>query len=314
MGRVGSSARSTWPSASAKFTSRGDFCTMTTTRPVVSRSSFFASSIFTDGGSGASTTAHEESLGKVPWGATRTRITPSRKAVMRTFARPEDSSTPSLSFSTRCTAPACCQPSADAELQQAAAASSITATCRRRPALEFLPEGGISCLHFICFFGSRGIFCLPDSRGQPRFKEGGGLGSLDAAPNGVHHTAARGLFSIERQPIGKMQIESLLRDFELGFAHFEEALLEDYTQNFVAEQVFGACVHERGWHTIPRLQRNELDAGGDAGEFEKVQGAVHCVDREEARGSCSADLIPHAIQKEWDVCVRDPAQWTAAHA
>jgi len=40
------------------------------------------------GGSGDSITAQEESLGKVPLGATRTRSTPSRNAVSRTFATP----------------------------------------------------------------------------------------------------------------------------------------------------------------------------------------------------------------------------------
>src|SRR5260370_36110950 len=50
------------------------------------RISFGFSSILKAGGSGDSITSPEESLGKVPFGATRTRNTPSRNNAMRTLA------------------------------------------------------------------------------------------------------------------------------------------------------------------------------------------------------------------------------------
>src|SRR6266404_7234064 len=68
-------------------------------------------------------TAQDESLGKLPRGTTRTRKTLSLKTVMRTLARPAVSSTPSFNFSTRCTAPMCCQPWAQTPVAQNAKAS-----------------------------------------------------------------------------------------------------------------------------------------------------------------------------------------------
>ena len=74
---------------------------MATVFPAAILISFWFSSTLTAGGSGDSITAQEKSLGKVPFGATRTRNTPSRNAVTRTFAVPAVSSTPSFSLSTR---------------------------------------------------------------------------------------------------------------------------------------------------------------------------------------------------------------------
>jgi hypothetical protein len=67
----------------------------------MTRISFGLSSILRVGGSGDSMSAQEKSFGKDPSGATRTRKTPSRKTVTRTFAVPAANSTPSFSFSTR---------------------------------------------------------------------------------------------------------------------------------------------------------------------------------------------------------------------
>src|SRR5690348_1416683 len=114
MGSEGSSAKRTLPAKSAKVMSSGVFLTMTTTLPTVMRSSDVLSSILTAGGSGGSITAQEKSFSKEPTGARRTRTTPSRKAVMRSFAEPAISSTPSGNLSTRCTLPICCHPAAAA--------------------------------------------------------------------------------------------------------------------------------------------------------------------------------------------------------
>src|ERR1051326_4929891 len=58
--------------------------------------------------------AQDESVGNTPCGATRTRMVVSLNAVIRIFARPAVSSTPSRILSTCWTAPICCQPCASA--------------------------------------------------------------------------------------------------------------------------------------------------------------------------------------------------------
>src|ERR1700687_2234088 len=112
---------------------------MATTFPALIRISFWLSSILKAGGSGDSITAQEESLGKVPLGATRTRNTPSRNTVMRTFAAPAVISTPSFSFSTRWTLPRCCQPCPTAIPQPRAETSRPIPMRRANPIISILP-------------------------------------------------------------------------------------------------------------------------------------------------------------------------------
>src|SRR6266478_4172815 len=109
---------------------------MATTLPAAILISFWFSSNLTGGGWGDSITAQEKSLGKVPLGATRTRNIPSRKAVIRTFADPAASSTPSFNFSTRCTLPRCCQPCAAAVPHPRATATRSIPTRPINPAMN----------------------------------------------------------------------------------------------------------------------------------------------------------------------------------
>ena len=107
--------------------------------PAVNRISFGFSSILKAGGSGDSITAQEESFGKVPLGATRTRNTPSRNTVTRTFAAPAVNSTPSFSFSTRWTLPRCCQPCAAANPLPRAEVRNPIPMSRANPVISILP-------------------------------------------------------------------------------------------------------------------------------------------------------------------------------
>src|SRR3984893_11349191 len=235
IGRVGSSESRRRPAASAKRMSRGDFCTITVVPPARMRSSVFASSIFTGGRSGVSITAQEESLEKVPRGATRTRITPSRNAVMRTRARPAAKATPSLSFSTRSTAPTCCQPSADAQVHQRSAPREAKARRSTNPTIPVLPRRLILPRLSISWptWGVR-------SSGKPILKERGSFCSLDAASDGVHYAAANDFGTVKRQPVGEVHIDGLARQFDVGLANLEEALLKNDSHDLVAEQLLGA--------------------------------------------------------------------------
>src|SRR5882762_9230429 len=123
--------------------SKGDFWTSTEPLPTVIFSSFLESTRLGTGGCGVPMTAQDESLGKLPRGATRTRITLSLNAVIRTLARPAVSSTPSFSFSTRCTAPMCCQPWAQTPVAQNAKASKDRA--------ERLAKKSIKIISYLLF-------------------------------------------------------------------------------------------------------------------------------------------------------------------
>ena len=156
IGKEGSSAKRTLPDESAKVISKGVLLTITTTGPAVRCNSFLLSSILIAGGSGVSITAQEKSFGKEPCGAKRTRITPSRKAVMRSFAEPAVSSTPSFSFSTRCTFPMCCQPVAAAPSGLAAQSSNPTPHhFARRDMLFLTPWGWWKHYPLECLFTRR---------------------------------------------------------------------------------------------------------------------------------------------------------------
>src|SRR5580700_8807976 len=110
---------------------------------------------------------------------------------MRTLALPALSSTPSGSFSTCCTVPRCCQPSANAGAQVAATANRARVATRASMTFNVLPRCAILCLSFdYRNLQADDVLAL---RSQPLFKESGGFSSLDAAPHGVQHAASRSL-------------------------------------------------------------------------------------------------------------------------
>src|SRR6266446_2022511 len=207
--------------------------------PALIRISFRVSSILNAGGSGDAITAQEESLGKVPFGATRTRNTPSRKTVRRTFAAPAVSSTPSFRFSTRWTLPTCCQPCATASPHPTMEASTPIPMRRTYPVMSILP----GCEKRIDRSGVKPT-CAETIRGRPAvlsreplFKKRARFGAFHPASHGIHHAATdRSIALMEAQPIREMQLTAHRSNLETSVVNLEKALLENDTQDFVAEK------------------------------------------------------------------------------
>src|SRR6266849_1302732 len=313
MGNAGSSARRVFPPVSAKRMSSGDFWTTTVVLAATMRTSVLESSIFTAGGCGGSITAQEKSFGKLPCGATRTRTIPSLNAVMRTFARPAVSSTPSLSFSTRCTVPRCCQPSAEgcgahrpsasrARLRRFAKTSmNFSPVCEAR-GLTILPEGTL---------GAR--FSRGASSRKPVLEKRGSLGAFDAAAHRVHRAAAQESIAIECEPVRNVQFHGLRRDFQLEVAHLEEALLENDAQKLFAQQRLGARRWQGRRDPVARLDGDDFVCIGHAGKCEEVQRVVHRVHGEKACVHAPAHLVIHPVQRVGHIGSGDALQRSAAH-
>src|SRR5690348_6204551 len=203
---------------------------MTMTRPSVIRSSDLLSSMLLAGGSGDSITAQEKSLGKEPRGASRTRMMPSRNAVMRSLADPAVSSTPSLSFSTRCTFPMCCQPSPAAALMPSAQNRRMLAAHLARRDMVSL-----SLRRPREYFRSTG--CTPAEKlaGQtrlcrePLFKKIGSFSAFNTPAYCVHHAAlCCSVLSVKGQPVRNVDFGGCAGDIHLQRAHLEKALLEEH--------------------------------------------------------------------------------------
>src|SRR6266478_3492036 len=314
MGKVDSSARRMFPPASAKRMSKGAFWTTTVVLAAAMRTSVLESSIFTAGGCGVSITAQEKSFGKLPCGATRTRTIPSLNAVMRIFARPAVSSTPSLSFSTRCTVPRCCQPSAEACAAHRPSASRARLRRFAKTSMNFSP---------VC--EARGLTILPEgtlgarfSRGassrQPVLEKRGSLGAFDAAAHRVHHAAAQESIAIECEPVGNVQFHGLRRDFQLEGAHFEEALLKNDAQKLFAQQRLGARWWQGRRDPVARLDGDDFVWIRHARKCEEVQRTIHRVHGEKARVHAPAHLVIHPVQSVRHIGSSDALQGAAAHA
>src|SRR5437588_12489030 len=211
--------------------------------PAVNRISFGFSSILKAGGSGDSITAQEESLGKVPFGATRTRNTPSRNTATRTFAGPAVNSTPSFSFSTRWTLPRCCQPCAAANPLPRVEARNPIPMSRANPVISILPgreekRRTIKCVSYL-----RRNDPVPPavSSCEPLFEKRRRLCTFDSASHGIQHAAAhRPAATIKTKPIGKIHFARLPRDLQPGLAKLEESLLENDAQHLLAQDFLGA--------------------------------------------------------------------------
>src|SRR5580704_13071563 len=276
IGKEGSSARRTLPAKSAKVISRGVFLTMTTTRPAVMRSSFFPSRTLIAGGSGDSITAQEKSLGKEPCGARRTRITPSRKTVMRSLAEPAVSSTPSLRFSTCCTSPICCQPVAAALLPLIAESSRVTPhQLARRGMLSLSPWGWWKNLRLgYARAGQhawRVSLCC-----EPFLKKGRSLGAFDTAPHRVHDAAlCRAIASVKSQPIRQMQLNRHALNVQFQSAQLEKALLEKHAQNFHPEKFPSDLRRQTRHEPIPCFNGEQFLLTRYLREFVEVERTMH---------------------------------------
>src|SRR5215813_8454561 len=253
IGRSGASATSTSPVSRRKSISRADLRMRATVLPAVRRTSSLLSSTLTAGACGVSTTAHEKSLGNVPFGATRTRNTPSRNTVKRTLALPLVSSRPSGSFSTFCTAPMCCQPCASS----ASGASHMKAA----GSSERLNIPGI---------GSSGDFGLRrGSSHEPLFEERCSPRALHAAPHGIHYTAAQiSAGAIETEPVRQVNFVRQALDFQLQGTHFEEAVLKNKPQHFFAQQLFGMIRRQPRHRAVSRCYEHRLSIARRSAEFE----------------------------------------------
>src|ERR1700686_3831866 len=161
-------------------------------------------------------TAHEESAGKLPLGATRTRTMPSRNAVMRTLASPAVSSRPSESFSTCCTFPRCCQPCAPAAAQAIAEnRNPAKARCTNANIIFLQDKPGAA--------GPKQFSDFLWSGRQPLLEERGRFGALDAPAHCVHHPAADDFAgSVKPQPVRQVHQIRLTRELETLLPHFEK--------------------------------------------------------------------------------------------
>src|SRR6266436_2406729 len=213
------------------------------------RISFGFSSILKAGGSGDSITAQEESLGKVPLGATRTRNTPSRNTAMRTFAGPAVNSMPSFSFSRRWTLPRCCQPCAAANPLPRAEARNPIPMRRANPVMSILPGSEEK---------RRTIRCISSFRN-------------DSVPHRIQHAAAhRSGAAVKAQPIGKIHFARLAHDIEPSLAKLEESLLKNYAQHLFAQNYLGTFRGERRRHPVAAIHVNEFALFGNSWKFKKV--------------------------------------------
>src|SRR5262249_13764796 len=193
IGRLDSSATTTFPAASRKSISKGAFFTRTIVPPAITFTESPASSTFKTGGAGSAITAQEKSFGKFPSGATLTRKTSSRTAVMRTLALPAVSSTPSLSFVTCCTLPTCCHPSAT---QVAAKDKQAAHIARKRPVFPNMT----SSVRFPR--AARRV-----SGGEPLLKKRRSFCAFQATPHGVHHAAPEPVtWTVKREPVGQVNL------------------------------------------------------------------------------------------------------------
>src|SRR6266480_1035524 len=214
-----------------------------TTFPAVNRISFGFSSILKAGGSGDSITAQEESLGKVPFGATRTRNTPSRNTATRTFAGPAVNSTPSFSFSTRWTLPRCCQPCAAANPLPRVEARNPIPMSRANPVISILPGREESEERLSVFpTCAETIRHRPAvSSCEPLFEKRRRLCTFDSASHCIQHAAAhRSAATIKTKPIGKIHFARLPHDIEPGLAKLEESLLENDAQHLLTQDFLAA--------------------------------------------------------------------------
>src|SRR6266849_4867124 len=281
-----------------------------TTFPAVMRISFGFSSILKAGGSGDSITAQEESLGKVPLGATRTRNTPSRNTAMRTFAGPAVNSMPSFSFSRRWTLPRCCQPCAAANPLPRAEARNPIPMRRANPVMSILPGSEEK---------RRTIRCISSFRNDPaphrRFTRRATVRKtptplrlrFGAAP---HRSGA----AVKAQPIRKIHFAQLAHDIEPGLAKLEESLLKNYAQHLFAQNYLGTFRGERRRHPVAAIHRNELALFGNSWKLKKVERAIHGIEGEQPRVGRSAEFVTDAIKPKGHVSVRDLLQRSDAHA
>ena len=150
--------------------------------------------------------------------------------------------------------------------------------------------------------------------GQPGFEEGGGFGAFDAVAGGVEDAAAGGLLAVERQPVGEMQIERNAFDRQVGVAQFEEALLEDYSQDFFAEECLRLLVAQICRKRVSCLDLNECFSRWRSRELEEVEGAFDGVDGEEAGLVFAAEVVVDAVEVEGDVEFGDALEWAEAES
>ena len=98
-----------------------------------------------------------------------------------------------------------------------------------------------------------------------------------------------------------MQIELDAIHRQIGVTQFEEALLEDYAENFFAQEFLRSATCQICRQCVPGFDLSELVSRWRGREFKKVERTFDCVDGEEARLVFAAEVVVHAVEMEGDV-------------
>src|SRR6266576_1404930 len=129
-------------------------------------------------------------------------------------------------------------------------------------------------------------------------------------PYGIHDsTADRTTALIETKPIRQVELAGDSGDLYPRITQLEEPLLEDHTQDFVAQQPRRALLAQRRPEQIAARASQEFPLARDLREFEQVQRAVHGIHGQQTRRHGRAF---DAKQEIGHVNVRDSPQRAAA--
>ena len=109
-----------------------------------------------------------------------------------------------------------------------------------------------------------------------------------------------------------MQVEREAFDREICVAQFEEALLEDYAEDFFAQEIFGFSVTQFYGQSVFCFDLHEFVLFGDGGEFEEIEGALDGIDGEEAGLVLAGEIVVDAVEVEGDVDLGDALEWAEA--
>src|SRR5206468_12482816 len=113
------------------------------------------------------------------------------------------------------------------------------------------------------------------SGGKPLLEKRRRFRPFHPPPYGIHHsTADRTTALIETKPIRQVELAGDSGDLYPRITQLEEPLLEDHTQDFVAQQPRRALLAQRRPEQIAARASQEFPLARDLREFEQVQRAV----------------------------------------
>ena len=109
-----------------------------------------------------------------------------------------------------------------------------------------------------------------------------------------------------------MQIELNAIHRQIGITQFEEALLEDYAENFFAQEFLRSAICQICRQCVPGFDLSELVSRWRGREFKKVERAFDCVDGKEARLVFAAEVVVDTVEMEGDVDFGNALEWAEA--